>query len=81
MKLLRNHSKEVVFLDKESILRLELDHVKNIDCESSIESYDPIANNHIIFLELKRCLLRLLTLWYHLFLLYHSETTYYLKSV
>ena len=54
MKLLRNHSKEVIFLDKESILRLELDHVKNIDCEASIESYDPTTNNHIIFLELKK---------------------------
>ena len=54
MKLLRNHSKEVIFLDKESILRLELDHVKNINCEASIESYDPTTNNHIIFLELKK---------------------------
>ena len=54
MKLLRNHSKEVIFLDKESILRLELDHVKNIDCDRSIESYDPTTNNHIIFLKLKK---------------------------
>ena len=41
-------------MDKESILRLELDHVKNIDCDRSIESYDPTTNNHIIFLELKK---------------------------
>ena len=54
MKLLRNHSKEVIFLDKESFLRLELDHVKNIDLDTSIESYDPTTNNHIIFIELKK---------------------------
>ena len=41
-------------MDKESIFRLELDHIKNINLERSLEAYDPTTNNHIIFIELKK---------------------------
>ena len=40
-------------MDKESILRLGLEHY-NIDVESSDELYDPSTNNHIILLKLKK---------------------------
>ena len=35
-------------MDKESILRLGLDFIKNIDLDKSDELYDPSTNNHII---------------------------------
>lgn len=35
-------------MDFESICRLGLNHIKNIDLESSDEIYDPSNNNHII---------------------------------
>ena len=40
-------------MDKESILRLGLEHY-NIDVESSDELYDQTTNNHIILLSLKK---------------------------
>ena len=39
-------------MDKESILRLGLDFIKNIDLDKSDELYDPSNNNHIIKLKL-----------------------------
>ena len=39
-------------MDKESILRLGLEHY-NIDVESSDELYDQTTNNHIILLKQK----------------------------
>jgi transposase len=41
-------------MDKESISRLGLDYIRNIDVESSDEIYDPITNNHIIILKLNK---------------------------
>ena len=41
-------------MDLESIYRLGLEHIKNIDLESSDELYDPSTNNHIILLKLKK---------------------------
>ena len=41
-------------MDKESILRLGLDLIKNIDLDQSDELYDPSTNNHIILLKLKK---------------------------
>lgn len=41
-------------MDLESIYRLGLNHIKNIDVESSDELYDPSTNNHIILLKLKK---------------------------
>ena len=40
------------FMDKESISRLGLDYISNIDVESSDEIYDPSTTNHIIVLKL-----------------------------
>ena len=39
-------------MDKESISRLGLDYISNIDVESSDEIYDPSTTNHIIVLKL-----------------------------
>ena len=39
-------------MDKESIYRLGLDFIKNIDLDNSDELYDPGTNNHIIKLKL-----------------------------
>ena len=39
-------------MDKESIARLGLDWIKNIDLDKSDELYDPSTNNHIIKLKL-----------------------------
>lgn len=39
-------------MDKESIYRLGLDYIKNIDLEASDEIYNPGNNNHIIILKL-----------------------------
>lgn len=39
-------------MDKESIYRLGLDHIANIDYETADEVYDHTTNNHIIFLKL-----------------------------
>ena len=39
-------------MDKESISRLGLDYISNIDVESSDEIYDPPTTNHIIVLKL-----------------------------
>ena len=39
-------------MDKESISRLRLDYISNIDVESSDELYDPSATNHIIVLKI-----------------------------
>ena len=39
-------------MDKESISRLGLDYISNIDVESSDEIYDPTTTNHIIVLKL-----------------------------
>lgn len=41
-------------MDLESIYRLGLEHIKNIDLELSDEIYDPSTNNHIILLKLKK---------------------------
>lgn len=41
-------------MDYESICRLGLNHIKNIDTEASDEIYDPSTNNHIILLKLKK---------------------------
>lgn len=41
-------------MDYESICRLGLNHINNIDTESSDEIYDPSTNNHIILLKLKK---------------------------
>lgn len=41
-------------MDYESIKRLGLDYIKNIDAESSDEVYDPITTNHTIILKLKK---------------------------
>ena len=41
-------------MDLESIYRLGLEHIKNIDLDSSDELYDPSTNNHIILLKLKK---------------------------
>lgn len=41
-------------MDYESICRLGLNHINNIDAESSDEIYDPSTNNHIILLKLKK---------------------------
>ena len=38
-------------MDKESILRLGLNFIKNIDLDKSDELYDPSTNNHIILLK------------------------------
>ena len=40
------------FMDKESISRLGLDYISNIDVESSDELYDPSTTNHIIVLKI-----------------------------
>lgn len=39
-------------MDKESILRLGLDFISNIDLDESDELYDPSTYNHIIKLKL-----------------------------
>ena len=52
MKLARNHIQGVLFMDKESISRLGLDYISNIDVESSDEIYNPSTTNHIIVLKL-----------------------------
>ena len=39
-------------MDKESIFRLGLDYIKNIDYDNSIEVYNPTNHNHIIYLKL-----------------------------
>lgn len=39
-------------MDKESIYRLGLDHISNIDIELSDEIYDSTTNNHIIIIKL-----------------------------
>ena len=39
-------------MDKESISRLGLDYISNIDVESSDWIYDPSTTNHIIVLKL-----------------------------
>ena len=39
-------------MDKESISRLGLDYIKNIDYDNSIEVYNPTNHNHIIYLKL-----------------------------
>ena len=39
-------------MDKESISRLGLDYISNIDVESSDEIYNPSTTNHIIVLKL-----------------------------
>lgn len=41
-------------MDKESIARLGLDFIKNIDLDKSDELYDPSTNNHIIKLKLNK---------------------------
>lgn len=41
-------------MDLESIYRLGLEHIKNIDLELSDEIYDSSTNNHIILLKLKK---------------------------
>ena len=41
-------------MDIESIHRLGLDRIKNIDIENSIEIYDPTTSNHTILLRLKK---------------------------
>jgi CDGSH-type Zn-finger protein len=41
-------------MDHESVCRLGLNHIKNIDTEASDEIYDPSTNNHIILLKLKK---------------------------
>ena len=41
-------------MDKESISRLCLDFIKNIDLENSDEIYNPSTNNHIIKLKLNK---------------------------
>jgi len=46
------YKKGVLFIDKESISRLGLDYIANIDVESSDEIYDPSTTNHIIVLKL-----------------------------
>lgn len=42
----------ILFMDKESISRLGLDFIKNIDLDKSDELYNPSTNNHIIKLKL-----------------------------
>ena len=44
----------ILFMDKESISRLCLDFIKNIDLENSDEIYNPSTNNHIIKLKLNK---------------------------
>ena len=39
-------------MDKESISRLGLDYISNINIESSDEIYDPSTTNHIIVLKI-----------------------------
>ena len=39
-------------MDKESISRLGLDYISNIDVDSSDEIYNPSTTNHIIVLKL-----------------------------
>ena len=39
-------------MDFESIQRLGLDYIKNIDLDKSEEIYNPTTNNHIILLRL-----------------------------
>jgi len=51
-------------MDKESISRLGLDYISNIDVESSDEIYDPTTTNHIIVLKLiKQSNVFLSSLW------------------
>ena len=51
-------------MDKESISRLGLDYISNIDVESSDEIYDPTTTNHIIVLKLiKQTNVFLSSLW------------------
>ena len=53
MRLAKNQlQRRFIFMDKESILRLGLEHY-DIDVESSDELYDQTTNNHIILLKLK----------------------------
>ena len=46
-------------MDKESISRLGLDYIANIDVESSDEIYDPSTTNHIIVLKLIKQTMRI----------------------
>ena len=39
-------------MDKESIFRLGLDYIKNIDYDNSTEVYNPTNHNHIIYCKL-----------------------------
>ena len=41
-------------MDYESIKRLGLEYIKDIDAETSDEIYDPFNNNHTILLQLKK---------------------------
>ena len=41
-------------MDYESIKRLGLEYIKDIDAETSDEIYDPSTNNHTIILRLKK---------------------------
>ena len=41
-------------MDKESISRLGLDYISNIDVDSSDEIYDPSTTNHIIILKVSK---------------------------
>lgn len=41
-------------MDKESLIRLGLDHMKNVDLEKSIETYDLANNNHIMYIKFKK---------------------------
>ena len=45
-----------MILSKESIFRLGLNHIRNIDYNNSIEIYDQSTNDHIIKLRLLKVL-------------------------